>query len=64
MNGHVDQLTLIFIYMEHDIPVERFVKFLSNQRHKAQEMLEGFMKFLADHGIGIHNCRGQSYDNA
>ncbi|XP_065658520.1 zinc finger MYM-type protein 1-like [Hydra vulgaris] len=28
--GHVDQLTLIFRYMEQDRPVERFVKFLPN----------------------------------
>ena len=62
--GHIDQLTLIFRYMEHDTPVERFVKFLPNQGHKAQEMFEGLMKFLADHDIDIHNCRGQSYDNA
>ena len=50
--------------MEHDIPVERFVKFLPNQGHKAQEMFEGLMKFLADHNIDIQNFRGQSYDNA
>ena len=62
--GHIDQLTLIFRYMEHDTPVERFVKFLPNQGHKAQEMFEGLMKFLADHDIDIQNCRGQSYDNA
>ena len=62
--GHIDQLTLIFRYMEHDTPVERFVKFLPNQGYKAQEMFEGLMKFLADHDIDIHNCRGQSYDNA
>ncbi|MEL7308383.1 MAG: DUF4371 domain-containing protein, partial [Pseudomonadota bacterium] len=35
--GHVDQLSVIFRYMEHDAPVERFVKFLPNQGHKAQE---------------------------
>ena len=62
--GHIDQLTLIFRYMEHDTPVERFVKFLPNQGHKAQEMFEGLMKFLADNDIDIQNCRGQSYDNA
>jgi len=62
--GHVDQLTLIFRYMEHDTPVERFVKFLPNQGHKAEEMFQGLMKFLEDHDIDIQNCRGQSYDNA
>ena len=51
--GHVDQLILIFRYMEHDTPIERFVKFLPNQGHKAQDMFERLMKFLADHGIDI-----------
>ena len=50
--------------MEHDTPVERFVKLLPNQGHKAQEMFEGLMKFLAYHDIDIQNCRWQSYDNA
>ncbi|XP_068235678.1 zinc finger MYM-type protein 1-like [Palaemon carinicauda] len=62
--GHVDQLSLILRYMEHDTPVERFVKFLPNQGHKAQEMFEGLKKFLEDNDIHIQNCRGQSYDNA
>ncbi|XP_065662885.1 uncharacterized protein LOC136085499 [Hydra vulgaris] len=62
--GHVDQLTLIFRYMEQDRPVERFVKFLPNQGHKAEEMFRGLMNFLEDHDIDIQNCRGQSYDNA
>ncbi|XP_042204329.1 uncharacterized protein LOC121854007 [Homarus americanus] len=62
--GHIDELTLIIRYMEHDTPVERFVKFLPNQGHKAQEMFEGLMKFLADNDIDIQNCRWQSYDNA
>ncbi|XP_042236882.1 zinc finger MYM-type protein 1-like [Homarus americanus] len=38
--GHIDELTLIIRYMEHDTPVERLVKFLPNQGHKAQEMFE------------------------
>jgi len=50
--------------MDHDTLVERFVKFWPNQRHKAQEMFEGFMKFLADHGIDIQICCGKSYNNA
>jgi len=52
--------------MEHyrPTPVERFVKFLSNQGHKAQEMFEGLMKLLADHGFDIENCCGHSYGNA
>ncbi|XP_042230518.1 uncharacterized protein LOC121871963 [Homarus americanus] len=33
--GHIDELTLIIRYMEHDTPVERFVKFLPNQGHSS-----------------------------
>ena len=62
--GHVDQLTLIFRYMEQDRPVEKFEKFLPNQGRKAEEMFCGLMNFLEDHDIDIQNCRGQSYDNA
>ena len=50
--------------MEHDTPVERFVKFFPNQGTKGQEIFEGLMKFLEDHGIDIPNCRSQSYDDA
>ncbi|XP_065665548.1 zinc finger MYM-type protein 1-like [Hydra vulgaris] len=62
--GHVDQLTLKFRYMEQDRPVERFVKLLPNQGHKAEEMFRGLMNFLEDHDIDIQNCPGQFYDNA
>ena len=62
--GHVDQLTLVFRFMEHATPVERFVTFMPNQGHKAQEMFDGLMKFLHEHGLDLKNCRGQSYDNA
>lgn len=62
--GHVDQLTLTFRYMEHHIPIERFLKFMPNQGHKSQDIFDGLMEFLNAHGIDIKNCRGQSYDNA
>lgn len=62
--GHVDQLTLVFRYMEKANPVERFVKFMPNQGHKAQDMFDGLVEFLEEHGIPMSNCRGQSYDNA
>lgn len=62
--GHVDQLTLIFRYLEEHIPVERFVTFMPNQGHKAKDMFEGLSKFLKENEIDIKNCRGQSYDNA
>lgn len=62
--SHVDQLTLVFRYIEKYKPVERFVKFMPNQGHKAQDMFDGLMTFLNQHGIDIKHCRGQSYDNA
>jgi len=55
--GHVDQLTETFRYMQYDTRVEGFVKFLPNLGHKYQDM-------FADNCIDIQNCRGQSYDNA
>ena len=61
---HVDQLTLIFRYMEARSPVERFLTFIPNAGHKAQDMFNAFMTFLEFHGIDIKDCRGQSYDNA
>lgn len=62
--GHVDQLTLVFRYMEKSNPVERFVKFMPNQGHGAQDMCNGLTDFLNEHSIDIAHCRGQSYDNA
>ena len=62
--SHVDQLTLVFRYMEKAEPVERFLKFMPNQGHKAQDMLDGLLNFLTSHMIDIRQCRGQSYDNA
>ena len=62
--GHVDQLTLIFRYMENTTPAERFVMFMLNQGHKAQDIYDGLFSFLTIHEIDIKHCRGQSYDNA
>lgn len=62
--GHIDQLTLVFRYMEKTNPVERFVKFMPNQGHKAQDMFDGLVDFLDEHGIEMSHCCGQSYDNA
>jgi len=62
--GHIDQLTLVFRYMEKAFPVERFVQFMPNQGHKAQDMSDGLVTFFNEHGIDISNCRGQSFDNA
>ena len=62
--GHMDQLTLVFRFMENATPVERFVTVMPNQGHKAEEMFDGLMTFLDTHGIDIKHCRGQPYDNA
>lgn len=62
--GHVDQLTLIFRYLEENIPVERFVAFMPNQGHKSKDMFKGLDTFLKENDLDIQNCRGQSYDNA
>ena len=53
-----------FRYMEARSPVERFLTFIPNAGHKAQDMFNAFMTFLEFHGIDIKDCRGQSYDNA
>lgn len=62
--GHVDQLTIVFRYLEYDTPRERFVKFSANQGHKAIDMFTGVKDFLFTNGLDIMDCRGQSYDNA
>ena len=46
------------------VAIERFVTFLPNQGHKAEDMFNGLKEFLNLHDIEIKNCRGQSYDNA
>ena len=60
----LDQLTLVFRFMENTTPVERFVTSMPNQGHKAEDMFDGLMQVLDTHGIDIQHCRGQSYDNA
>ncbi|XP_065675880.1 uncharacterized protein LOC136092089 [Hydra vulgaris] len=58
--GHIDQLTLVFRYIEKDTPVERFLVFMPNQGHKAQDMYDGLINFLNKYDLNIKNCRGQS----
>ena len=62
--SHVDQLTLIFRFMEETKHVERLVTFMPNQGHKSQEMFDGLIKFLTTNDIDLKNCRVQSYDYA
>ncbi|KAE9521909.1 hypothetical protein AGLY_017716 [Aphis glycines] len=62
--GHIDQLTVIFRYMENLIPVERFLTFLPNSGHTGKAITETLIHFLNENKIDIKDCRGQSYDNA
>lgn len=62
--AHIDQLTLVLRYMEKDGPVERFVTFMANKGHGAQDMFNALVEFLKRHDLDLGNCRGQSYDNA
>lgn len=63
--AHVDQLAIIIRYVdEKGIPVERFLCFLPNVGHKAEELFNAVINVLDTYGIDIQNCRGQSYDNA
>ena len=61
---HVDQLTVVFRYIEGLHPVERFLTFLPNKGHKADDIFNALRDFLRYQDIDILNCRCQSYDNA
>ncbi|XP_065662638.1 uncharacterized protein LOC136085275 [Hydra vulgaris] len=64
--AHIDQLTIIIRYMDMEklIPNERFLTFIPNTGHTGREMTEALLKYLESNGISLHDCRGQSYDNA
>jgi len=51
-------------YIENDAPAERFVTFMGNKGHTAQEMFDALVEFLREHDLDIRDCRRQSYDNA
>ena len=72
--GHINQLTLVYRYMEEPKPVERFVNFKPNIcGHKTADMFKALVDFLVKHneyslcftktGPGMF-YRDQSYDNA
>ena len=44
--AHIDQLALVLRYMEKVGPMERFVIFMANKGHGAQEMFKALMEFL------------------
>lgn len=62
---HTDQLTFIVRYCsEFGKPKERFIKFLSNVGHKAEDMSTAILQTLEQLSLNLGDCRGQSYDNA
>lgn len=63
---HIDRLTCILRYIppDGDGPVERFVKFLDTESHKAKDLAGALLNFFESVNIDISLCRGQSYDNA
>ena len=64
--AHIDQLTIIIRYMDMEklIPNERFLTFIPKTGHNGREMTEALLNYLESNGISLHDCRGQSYDNA
>ncbi|XP_072161308.1 zinc finger MYM-type protein 1-like [Bemisia tabaci] len=62
--SHTDELTFILRYVKNGEPVERFLCFLPNIGHKAEEVVEAVIKVFEECGLDVSNCRGQSYDNA
>lgn len=62
--SHVDKLAFIIRYVKNGVPVERFLEFLSNSGHKAEDLENAVLHVLESHTLDLNNCRGQSYDNA
>lgn len=63
--SHTDQLTFILRYiLPTGLVVERFIKFISNIGHKAENMSTAILDTLSDMTLDISNCVGQAYDNA
>ncbi|OCU00650.1 hypothetical protein XELAEV_18006429mg [Xenopus laevis] len=63
--SHTDQLAFIIRYVNNDgIPKERFIKFIPNVGHKAENLFSAVMDTLKEYHIDIMDCRGQSYNNS
>ncbi|XP_033226050.1 zinc finger MYM-type protein 1-like [Belonocnema kinseyi] len=63
--SHVDQLAFVIRYVTDDgDPVERFLLFVKNPRHKGHELADSVVSTLEAFGLKVIDCRGQSYDNA
>ena len=57
--SHINQLVLILRYMEKVRPAERFVSFVANKGHGAQEKFIALMEFLKFHDLDLSDCRVQ-----
>ena len=55
---HTDQLTFVIRYVRHNGPIERFLKFIPMYSRTRVEIAHIILKFLAENGIDIRNCRG------
>ena len=63
--SYADQLFFSMRYVSNDgHPTERFLGFIKNPGHKAEDLNDAVTEMLANYEIDIQNCRGQSYDNA
>lgn len=63
--SHVDQLSFIIRYVREDgVPVERFLQFIENSGHKAQNLKHAILSTYEFLSINISDCRGQAYDTA
>lgn len=69
----IDRISVIIRYLPQPegvaqsmtaAPKERFLKFLGTNGHSALQLYESLSSLLAQAGIDVRNCRGQSYDNA
>ena len=62
--AHIDHLTIVIRYMEKSMPNERFLSFLPNIGNTGDATSKALLQFLDNYNINIHDCRGQSYNNA
>lgn len=62
--NYTNKLAYVIRCVRDEFPIERFICFLPNVRHKSETLETAVMSFLTKNDIDINNCRGQSYENA
>lgn len=63
--AHIDQLSIVLRYVDSSgRAVERFITFIPNCGHKAEDMFHAVRSILEVNGLDLKDMRGQSYDNA